>query len=65
MAIDYERLLEFVRKHGDVSILDTTGATRKLSTGDPDVWDLCKKADKFLYNGKWYSRAEFEKTLES
>ena len=63
MSIDYEKLHKFVRKHGDVRVLDTAGKTRKLSSGDPDVWDLVEKADKFLHNGKWYSRAEFEKIV--
>jgi len=60
MDATYENLSAFVRKHGSVTILDTQGSATKLPDGDPDVLDVIDKADRFLFDGKWYSRNEFE-----
>lgn len=65
MAITLEKLMAFVRQHGDVTIRDFQGKTKKLKSGDPDVFDLCEKADRFFYQQRWLTRAEFEKVLES
>lgn len=60
MDATYENLSAFVRKHGSVTILDTQGRATKLPDGDPDVLDVIDKADRFVFDGKWYSRNEFE-----
>jgi len=60
MDATYENLSAFVRKHGSVTILDTQGRARKLPSGETDVFDVVDKADRFVFEGKWYSRNEFE-----
>jgi len=64
MPIDYRKLSAFVRKHGSVVILARRGRTRRLKSGDFDVFDLIEKADKFRFEGKMYTRAEFENLLD-
>jgi hypothetical protein len=56
----YKNLHAFAREHGSVTILDTEGRARKLPGGEPDVFDVIDKADRFVFEGKWYSRKEFE-----
>jgi hypothetical protein len=63
MQIDYGILLRFVRDDGDVSVLDSQGRTRKLQSGDPDSFDLVEKADRFLFEGVWFTRAEFKRII--
>jgi hypothetical protein len=58
--MDYERLQRFVAQHGSVSIQDTQGNTRILPSGDPDIFELIAKADRFLWDGYWRSRAEIK-----
>jgi hypothetical protein len=58
--MDYEQLRRFVAQHGSVSIQDTQGNTRILPSGDPDIFELVAKADRFLWDGLWRSRAEME-----
>jgi hypothetical protein len=58
--MDYERLERFVAQHGKVSIVDTQGRVRILPSGDPDIFELIAKADQFLWDGLWRSRAEIE-----
>jgi hypothetical protein len=60
----YENLSAFVRKHGAITILDTQGRARKLPSGETDVLDVIDKADRFVFEGKWYSRSEFESLLD-
>lgn len=47
-----------------ISIVDSKGETRTLSNGDPDIWDLAEKADKFFFEGRWHSRAEIEALMD-
>ncbi len=63
MGATYENLSAFVRKHGSVTILDTQGRARKLPSGETDVLDVIDKADRFVFEGKWYSRNEFESLM--
>lgn len=65
MAISYRTISEFVRQHGSVSIVDTEGKTRQLTTGDPDVFGLIENANRFLFNGRSYTRDEFESLLNN
>jgi hypothetical protein len=64
MEITLENLHKFVAHYGEVSIVDSTGMTRKLKDGTPDVWELAAKADKFRFEGRWLSRAEMGKQLD-
>ncbi len=66
MEITLESLRKFVRQYaqGPVSIVDSTGATRRLADGEPDVWELAEKADQFLYTGNQYTRAQFAQLME-
>lgn len=64
MDATYENLSAFVRKHGSVTILDTRGRARKLPSGETDVLDVIDKADRFVFEGKWYSRNEFEALMD-
>lgn len=47
-----------------MSVEDSTGITRTLKDGTPDVWDLAAKADRFKLEGRWLSRVEMEKQLD-
>jgi len=61
-----ENLRKFVRDNGAVSIVDSTDRVRKLSDGAPDdLWELALKADTFHYAGTRYSRADFEKFMDT
>lgn len=64
MNITYENLNAFAQKHGTVSYLDAQSSTRKLTSGDPDSFDLVAKANWFLFDGKWYSRTDFERLMD-
>jgi len=64
MDATYENLGEFVRKRGSVTILDTHGRARKLPSGETDVLDVIEKADRFVFESKWYSRKEFETLMD-
>ncbi len=64
MSATYANLRAFVRKHGSVTILDTQRRARKLPSGETDVLDVIDKADRFVFEGKWYSRNEFEALMD-
>jgi hypothetical protein len=66
MEITHESLHQFVARYAqsDVSIFDSTGRTRTLRDGQPDVWDLVEKADTFLYAGTVYQRAQFAQLID-
>ena len=64
MIATYENLGTFVSKHGSVLILDTQGRARKLPSGEADVLDVIDKADRFVFEGEWYSRKEFEALMD-
>lgn len=61
--MDLEQLNKFAARHGSVSMLDTTGQSRTLPSGDKDVFDLVAKADRFLWDGTWRSRHEMEELI--
>jgi hypothetical protein len=65
MDATYENLHAFVRKHGSVTVLDAQGKARELPNGDPDIFDIIAKADRFLFAGKWYSRNDFERLMDT
>ena len=57
-------LKDFVMKHGDIKIVDLNGKTKILESGKPDAFDLAEKANRFCFEGRWYSREGFEKLLD-
>jgi hypothetical protein len=60
--MDYWKLHQFVRNNGDVKVF-SSGKERKLKNGDFDVIDLVEKAEKFEYNGRFYTKAELEQLV--
>jgi hypothetical protein len=66
MDITHESLHQFVARYAqsDVGVIDSTGRTRTLRDGQPDVWDLVEKADRFFYAGTVYQRAQFAQLME-
>ena len=66
MDINLETLRKFAGQHGQgpITFVDSTGTTRKLKDGQPDVWELAMKANQFWYLGKQYGREDFAKMME-
>jgi hypothetical protein len=64
MEITLENLRKFVGHYGAVKVVDSTGATRTLKDGAPDVWELATKADTFFCEGRWHNREEMEHLLD-
>jgi hypothetical protein len=64
MEITLETLRRFVREHGSVQIEDGAGQTRKLRNGEPDVWELAEKANRFQFEGEWHGRDAFAKLMD-
>jgi hypothetical protein len=62
--MDYGKLRKFVSAHGSVTVI-SSGKERKLNSGDLDSIDLVEKAERFLHEGKWYTKVEFEKLVDS
>lgn len=60
--MDYRKLTQFVRNNGDVKVF-RSGKERKLKNGDFDVIDLVEKAEKFEYEGRFYTKAEMEQLV--
>ena len=64
MRATYESLTKFVQKHGAVTVLDSQHRARELPSGEADIHDVVEKADRFVFQGKWYSRGDFEALLD-
>lgn len=62
-AMDFGQLNKFAARNGSVSMLDTTGQSRTLPSGEKDVFDLVEKADRFLWDGTWRSWHEMEELV--
>lgn len=60
----YDTVSAFARKRGSVTVLDSQGKARKLPSGDKDVFDLIEKADRFMFEARWYTREEFEALMD-
>lgn len=58
--MDLGQLLKFAARHGNVSVMDSTGQSRILASGEKDYFELVEKADRFLWDGYWRSRWEME-----
>ncbi len=65
MALTYEKVSEFARKHGKVVSLIPSREVRILPSGEPDSIHLVENAASFLFEGKPYSKDEFEKLIDS
>jgi hypothetical protein len=65
VKITYDSVAEFVRKNGNVKVIDNDGNTRILKNGQPDSFELLENANLFEYEGRQYGRAAFEKLLDS
>jgi hypothetical protein len=63
MPITYDKLVDFVAKNDNVRIYPSEGVSI-LKSGEIDYLDLIDKATQFGYQGKVYSRQEFEKLVE-
>ena len=64
MEVNYGNVLKFARTNGSVCIRDSRGTARVLKSGERNGVDVVKKADHFLFKGKWYTRDEFAKLLD-
>jgi hypothetical protein len=64
MKITHETVSAFARKNGTVTIMDTLGRATVLPSGERDSIGLVDEADRFQFQGKWYTRGEFEKVLD-
>jgi hypothetical protein len=60
--MDYGKLQRFAM--GSVSIIDTAGVTRSLTTSEMATHDLIATPDQFLWDGLLRSRAEMEELEE-
>ena len=58
--MDYERLVAFVARHGNVAVLDTFGATHSVGGRAANIGELVENADRFLWDGEWRSAQEME-----
>ncbi len=63
-ALNYVKLRKFVRENGEVWVF-RSGKERKLENGEPDIIDLVEKAEKFRFGGKFYTKNEFERLIDS
>lgn len=64
MEITYKTAMRLVQKEGRVDVIDTEGKTRMLDDG-PESIDLVERtANKFRFNGMWYTRQEFGRLIE-
>ena len=61
--MDYGKLQRFALRHGSVSIIDTAGKTRSLTTSELATHELIATAHRFLWDGVLRSRVEMEELL--
>jgi len=65
MKMTYESLRKFARENGDIKLFaPNKGEIIILKDGTPDLFDVIEKATTFIFHGKEYNRADFEKVLE-
>jgi len=60
--MDFGKLRQFVRNHSTVTAF-SSGKELRLQLEDQDIIDLVEKAEQFQYQGKLYSKTEFEKLI--
>jgi hypothetical protein len=63
MAVRFERVREFARKHGRVDAFASPGMVAVLPNGNLDAIDYVEKATRFYFEGKSYTNEEFEKLI--
>jgi hypothetical protein len=64
MAINYEALRQFARKNGDVRLFaPNKGEVVILKDGTPDLFDVIDRATVFTFDGRSYTREDFEKLM--
>jgi hypothetical protein len=64
MAITYRGLSEFVRQRGNVKAWAENSAVTLLPNGEIDAIELIERdATRFEFDGRSYSREEFEQLL--
>jgi hypothetical protein len=63
VAIDYESLSKFVRANGTIKLYAPNGEVTILKDGTPQVFEAIENATTFVFDGKEYTRAQFEKLL--
>lgn len=65
MALKYEDIHRFVKENGDVKAFAEKGVVTLLKSGEIDsVAFFERDAVQFQYEGKSYTRAQFEQLLE-
>jgi len=65
MALKYEDIHRFVKENGDVKAFAEKGAVTLLKSGEIDsVAFFERDADRFQYEGRSYTREQFERLLE-
>jgi hypothetical protein len=66
MTINYESLRRFARENGDIRLYAAEKAEIIiLKDGTPNLFDVIEHATTFYFNGKQYTRAQFEDLLSS
>jgi hypothetical protein len=63
VAIDYESLRKFARANGNIKLYAPKGEVTILKDGTPQVFEVIENATTFVFGGKEYTRAQFEKLL--
>jgi hypothetical protein len=64
MAINYESLRKFAREKGNVRVYaPNKGEVVILKDGTPDLFDVIDRATVFTFEGKEYTREQFEKLM--
>jgi hypothetical protein len=64
MALTYGKLQEFVQKCGKVVALKPGDSVRILPNGEVDSIHLVENATIFLFEGKSYTKTEFENLID-
>jgi hypothetical protein len=58
-------VIAFVKKHDGVKVVDLNGKIRVLQSDLAEILDLIVNANRFHFQGKWYTRAGFSRLLDS
>ena len=58
-------VIAFVKNHDSVEVVDLNGKIRTLQSDVAEILDLIVNANRFHFQGKWYTRAGFSRLLDS
>jgi len=61
--MNYEKLSKFVRTNGTVKVF-SSGNERILKSGDPDLFELVEKSERFEFQGSFYTKIQFEAIVD-